>query len=322
VTRPLRIQHPGLWHHVVHRGVARQDVFLGDADREEFLALLGDCGERWALRTHAYALMPNHYHLLVLDEAGRLSRAMRHLNGVYTQRFNRRHGRDGPLLRGRYGSRVVQDGRYLLEVVRYVHLNPVRAGLAATAGEHMWSSHRWYLAGGGPECLVCDEILGRFAGDRSEARAGLDAFVHEVEPEGRPAPAGAGGAVFGDQAFVDGWRRSLRGRGRGGEDDREVPEARRLAGARLDDVLDAVCTRFSVEVAELRTGRRGTTNTPRRLALVLAADHTPATHRELAEAFRLRPSSVSSLVARYRRVLQKEPESAQALQAVAAGLRP
>ena len=120
----------------MNRGGSGQAVFLCDEDREGFLELVGTCTARWGLDTYALVLMTNHYHLLVHDVRGQLVRAMRHLNGVYTQRFNARHGRDGSLFRGRYRSRVVQEERYLAEVVRYIHFNPVRAKMVSRTGDY------------------------------------------------------------------------------------------------------------------------------------------------------------------------------------------
>ena len=104
MARPLRIQQRGLWHHAMNRGMERRAIFIDDEDAEAFLSLVGDGGERWGVWCHAACLMSTHYHLLLHDEGGLLSRAMRHIDGVFTQFFNRRRGRDGSLMRGRYRS--------------------------------------------------------------------------------------------------------------------------------------------------------------------------------------------------------------------------
>ena len=179
MARPLRIIEPGLWHHVMNRGRGGEPIFVDDDDRERFLALLGECWERWGVRTAAYCLMTNHYHALVIDEQSNLSRAMRHVDGVYTQWFNRRSGADGALMRGRYRSRVVQTEGYVGEVVRYIHTNPIEPGLCNRAGEYQWSSHRVYL--GLEQRPWCDhgtvlELLGLEVGEHIEA---FDVFVHE-----------------------------------------------------------------------------------------------------------------------------------------------
>ena len=140
MARPLRIDLPGNWHHVMNRGTARREVFVQDEDRHDFLELMVQCRLRWSVRTHAYVLMGNHYHLFLEDEHGFLSRSMRHLDGAYTQRFNRRHHRDGSLFRGRFASKLVQHERYGQVLVDYIHNNPVRAGLILEAEDYPWSS--------------------------------------------------------------------------------------------------------------------------------------------------------------------------------------
>ena len=126
MARPLRPEFPGAVYHLTSRGNARQPVFLDDADREAFLATLAEAAGRWGWLCHAHCLMTNHYHLLVETPRPTLARGMRDLNGVYTQRFNRRHGRPGHLFQGRYTAVLVERESHLLELCRYVVLNPVR----------------------------------------------------------------------------------------------------------------------------------------------------------------------------------------------------
>ncbi len=125
MPRPLRIEYPGAVYHLMNRGSARQKVFLGSADYREFLKTLSEAHDLWEIEVLAYCLMPNHYHLCLRTPRGNLSRVMRHIDGLYTQRFNRGHRRDGSLFRGRYKAILVDADEYLLAVVRYVHLNPV-----------------------------------------------------------------------------------------------------------------------------------------------------------------------------------------------------
>ena len=131
MARPLRIQYPGAWYHVMNRGASHQGIFLDDEDRKDFLKLLGETSKMWRIQVHAFCLLDNHYHLLIHTPLGNLSRSMRYVNGIYTQRFNRRHGNDGPIFRGRFKAILIDADSYLLEVVRYIHLNPVKANLVA-----------------------------------------------------------------------------------------------------------------------------------------------------------------------------------------------
>ena len=124
------------------RGDGKDDIYLKDSDRELFLEVLEDVKKHFNWTLHAYCLMDNHYHLLVETPDGNLSKGMRHLNGVYTQRFNREHGRAGHVFQGRYKAILVQKGSYLLELAHYIVLNPVRARMVKEAKDWFWSSYR------------------------------------------------------------------------------------------------------------------------------------------------------------------------------------
>ena len=118
MARPLRIEYPGAWYHVMNRGAGRKKIFNATPHYELFLTLLEEVSERFGAEIHAYCLMGNHYHLLLHTPEGNLQRSMRHLNGVYTQRYNRMRGTDGPLFRGRYKAIVVDADHYLLHLSR------------------------------------------------------------------------------------------------------------------------------------------------------------------------------------------------------------
>ena len=142
MARPLRIAYPGALYHVMSRGNARQPIFLDDIDRHSFFKNLERCIELHNLICHAYCLMDNHYHLLLETPDGNLSSAMRDVNGNYTQWFNTRHERVGHVLQGRYKAHVIEKEPYLLEVVRYIVNNPVRANLVTHPKDWKWSSYR------------------------------------------------------------------------------------------------------------------------------------------------------------------------------------
>lgn len=142
MARPLRIELAGGLYHVTSRGDGQNAIYLDDGDRQGWLRLLGEVCKRFNWRCHAHCLMTNHYHLVVETPDGNLSRGMRQLNGVYTQSFNRRHSRVGHVFQGRYKAILVEKESYLLELARYVVLNPVRAQLVVEAEEWAWSSYR------------------------------------------------------------------------------------------------------------------------------------------------------------------------------------
>ena len=178
MARPLRIEYPGAVYHITTRGNAYQDIFLDDADRERSLEILGQTIERFNWLCHAYCLMTNHYHLLIETVDPTLSRGMRQLNGVYTQAFNRRHEQVGHLFQGRYKAILVEKEAYLLELARYIVLNPVRAKMVKKPEEWEWSSYR-ATAGLSevPPFLTTDWILSQFADERKKAQRLYRRFV-------------------------------------------------------------------------------------------------------------------------------------------------
>ena len=140
--RPLRIEYSGAVYHVTSRGNAQQDIFDDDVDYREFLDVLCLVTRRFNWLIHAYCLMGNHYHLLVETPDGNLSAGMRQLNGVYTQRFNRRRERVGHVMQGRFKAIIVDKESYLAELCRYIVINPVRAGIKKRPEQWQWSSYR------------------------------------------------------------------------------------------------------------------------------------------------------------------------------------
>jgi putative transposase len=180
MSRPLRIEFAGGLYHVTSRGDGREAIFLGEEDRHLFLGVLSELVPDFNWAVHAYCLMDNHYHLLIETPDGNLSKGMRQLNGVYTQRFNRQHGRVGHVFQGRYKAIIVQKESYLLELARYVVLNPVRARMVRSPAEWPWSSYR-ATAGlcEAPFWLATDWLLSAFSARRSEAVARYAAFVAE-----------------------------------------------------------------------------------------------------------------------------------------------
>jgi REP element-mobilizing transposase RayT len=142
MARPLRLHVPGVACHVFARGNAKQCIFEDDVDYREFLERLARAIDRFGVDCLAYCLLWNHYHLLLVPREQPLSRAMQNLNSAYCGWFNRRHGRVGHVLQGRYGSRLIDDDSYMLAALRYIALNPVQAGQVARPEDWPWSSYR------------------------------------------------------------------------------------------------------------------------------------------------------------------------------------
>jgi REP element-mobilizing transposase RayT len=179
MSRPLRIEYAGAFYHVMNRGAGRKVIFEDPLeDRGLFLGVLGEAAHLWNIRIHAYSLMDNHYHLLIETPLPNLSRAMRHIDGVYTQRFNRRARRDGALFRGRYKSILVQKESYFLELVRYIHLNGVKAVKYPHPGLDPNCSHGEYMATRSrPQWLRTELALSFFEPGQSGVLTRFDAYV-------------------------------------------------------------------------------------------------------------------------------------------------
>jgi REP element-mobilizing transposase RayT len=248
VSRPLRLEHPGAVWHVTSRGNEKREVFRDDADRERWLGLLGKVVVLCAWRLHAYVLMGNHYHLLVETPVPSLSRGMRHLNGVYTQAFNRRHERVGHLFQGRFKSILVEKESHLLELLRYVVLNPVRAGLVRAPQEWPWSSYRATIGEApAPAWLETAWSLAQFGGSDPDARRRYRDFVGEGRGLPHPWSALRGQIYLGSEAFV----RDVLGHAKR-TGDREIPRPQREAGPpSLEQVLPAVLRALAMTGQEL-----------------------------------------------------------------------
>jgi putative transposase len=180
MPRGLRQQAADEIFHVTARGVRRTDLFRDDRDRSHFIELLRRVVQRRRWQCHAYCLMPNHYHLTLHTPEADLSVGMHWLNSCYAQRFNEKHGYEGHVFDRRFNSRLIESDAHLLEVMRYVVLNPVRAGLCSHPGEWPWSS---YGAAVGkvprPPFLVVDSWLKMFGSDLRRAASAFDEFVAE-----------------------------------------------------------------------------------------------------------------------------------------------
>ena len=204
MSRPLRIEYAGAVYHVTSRGNEKKPVFKDDHDREVFLNTLQHVNKRYNWNCHAYCLMTNHYHLLIETPEGNLSLGMRQLNGVYTQLFNKYHGRNGHLFQGRYKAILIQKDSHLLEVCRYVVLNPVRARMVDGPELWKWSS---YLATAGQAkshpCLTTDWVLGQFSGKRGKAESEYRQFIRWGIGEETIWTAVRGQALLGEDDFVE-----------------------------------------------------------------------------------------------------------------------
>jgi len=312
VARPLRIDFPGAYHHITTRGIAGHDLFVTDADREAFLRRLAEAHERWEVLIHGYCLMSNHLHLEVGTPRGELSRAMQWVLQSYAAHVNRKYNRTGHLFQGRYKSVLVEAESRLHELTRYIHLNPVRAGLTAHPADYRWSSYRSYI--GLAECpawLETAGTLGRFGTTRPEQVRRYRQFVESGAPED-PLREVVYGAVLGSRGFVERITKALAER-------RADPNIARLAQAAprpaVQAIFEAVAQRYGIEAGLLRrkSARR---NDARDVAIYLARHRWGVPLAQIGEFVGgLGPAAVSLA---HRRIAERLPRDAALRKRVAA----
>ena len=204
MSRPLRLEFTDALYHVTSRGDRREDIYDDETDRQIFLSIFAEGIERFNWLCYAYCLMDNHYHLLVQTPDANLSRGMRQLNGVYTQAYNRRHGKTGHLFQGRYKAILVDADAYLLELSRYIVLNPVKAGMVKRAGEWPWSSYQAMVGGiPAPPWLSRDYLLAQFSKQRKAAIRKYQIFVEEGIKNAPIWSQLTQQMYLGDKAFID-----------------------------------------------------------------------------------------------------------------------
>ena len=294
MSRPLRIEYPGAYYHVMNRGAARQQIFVNDQDRQRFLDLLGQTSQMWGIRVYAYCLMDNHYHLLLQTPDAPLSRAIRHIDGIYTQRFNRAHRRDGSLFRGRYRAILIEPEEYFMAVARYIHRNPVEAQRGVDMTRYRWSSHVGYLdKNRRAQWLNVDSLLSRFGKGRQGLTAYRRFMEEEVEEELREFYQGKYlWPILGAKDFVERVKGNINGRAKR---DEEISEARRLFRPGIADIVSATARVYGKREEEFSKKRRGHGNEARAMAIYLCRELGGHKLREIGAVFGLEKySSVSS----------------------------
>lgn len=282
MSRPLRIEYPGAVYHITSRGNERKAVFKDDQDRVNFLNALQHVNKRYNWICHAYCLMDNHYHVLIETPDGNLSLGMRQLNGVYTQLFNKRHLRTGHLFQGRYKSILIQKDSHLLEVCRYVVLNPVRARMVELPDAWKWSSYR---ATAGREaatpCLTTDWVLGQFSGKRSKAEQEYRKFAEWGIGKETIWREVKGQSILGEDDFVE----SLISHIKKHQDIPEIPRSHRYAHR---PSLDKLFTKKAL-----------LDKSKRNKMIVEAVFKYGYTQQQIAAHLRMHYSTVSNLVRGY-----------------------
>jgi REP element-mobilizing transposase RayT len=318
MPRQPRLDSPGLLQHVIVRGIERSDIFRDDGDRTRFVARLGKLLGETGTDCLAWALIPNHFHLLLRPNRGELSRFMRRLLTGYAVTFNRRHRRVGHLFQNRYKSLVCEEEPYLLELVRYIHLNPLRAGMVANLEEldrYPWCGHAVLLGNNVLNGQSVEEVLALFAGQIRTARHNYRRFLADGIRQGnRPelvggplrrrevsddasGPADFDGRVLGGRDFLE----SLRA-----EPD---PGDRKPQGMDLDTLRNRVADLFQLQPEDLgRRGRQSQNSEARALFCYLGVRSLRHTGVKVGAELAMGVSSVSRAVRRGEDLLASRPD--------------
>ena len=320
MARPLRIQFPDAWYHVMNRGKRGENIFTDNEDYKGFIELVKDCVDMWNVRVVAYCLMGTHYHILLQTPDANLSRCMRHIDGVYTQIFNRSHGLDGHLFRGRYKSILVDSDSYLLELLRYIHRNPIEAGMVDRLESYQWSSHKGYLSKSDKwNWLHKNYVLKMFSGHKKEAVIIYRNFVNKEIPEeiNRILGSRKWPTVIGKDSFID-WVKDtffLQKR------HTEVPESKTLAPD-VKKIKGEVCRLYNVNEEDLLVSKRGMRNEPRNVAIYLTKKLTGNSLEEIGREFGMNNySSVSTVIERTQKKAGIERSFRKRIEKLKVGLK-
>jgi REP element-mobilizing transposase RayT len=294
MARPLRIEYPGAFYHITARGNEQKDIVRDDKDRERFLEYLETAAGRYGAVIHVYCLMSNHYHLLLSTPEGNLSQIMRHINGAYTTWFNKRHNRFGHLFQGRYKAILVDADPYAGELSRYIHLNPVRAGIVRRPEQYQWSSYASYSGKAKPpRWLTTDWLLLYFGQKPDAARKAYAFFVNAAmgKEEEDPLKEATSSLILGKAGFVDDIRKKYLG---GKKGVKNIPALREIRKTSLEAITEAVGQEFRDE-PELA----------RKAALYLSHRHSGRPLQEIGSKFGIGESGVSQASGRFNVELER-----------------
>jgi putative transposase len=304
MARPLRMEYEGAFYHVTARGNERRRIYYGKADYEKFKTYLEEAQEKYGYLLHCYVLMTNHYHLIIETPMGNLSSVMHYINGSYTNYINIKKRRSGHLFQGRYKAILIDRDRYLLELSRYLHLNPVRAKLVERPEDYPYSSYSAYISKEKNEIVSPDLILGMVSKTKKDAISKYKDFVDraiggELEDPLKDVYAGM---MLGGTRFIKEALNRLR---EGDLDKKDISHRRALKAAyRLEEIMDSLCVYFAISRDELLGNKN---KRYRDIAIYLLKKHTGLTNRQVGELLgNISYSAVAKVYQRFSEKLEKD----------------
>jgi len=314
MARPLRVRFDGAWYHIMNRGASKKIIYHSSSDKHFFLELLAKISKKYQVEIHAYCLMNNHYHLIMRTPVGFLSEAMRQLGALYTQRYNYKYKKDGPLFRGRFKAILVSEEEYLLKLSRYIHRNPIEAGLVKQLKTYSWSSYPAYIGINKPASwLKLSEIKKHFA-KRKKANETYQAFVEQQNDEelrefydnARFLP------VLGDENYLEKVyklieNQSLSNEITMGNVKRSMPS--------LPKVLNAVANYYNMSYSKLCKNSQGQSNNVRVIAMIVCQETTMNTLKEIGKQMGgVSYASISMAIKRFKLKAKQKKEILEIIQ--------
>lgn len=296
MARPLRIEYPGAYYHITSRGNERKAIFKNKTDRNSFLSYLKSAYLRYGATIHVYCLMNNHYHLLIETPKGNLSKIMQHINSAYTTYYNVKHKRAGHLFQGRYKAILVDADAYAGELSRYIHLNPVRAGMVDMPEKYTWSSYQYYIGKKKkPDWLAIDFIQSYFEQKNLSVQKNYTNFVlaEILGNSDNPLEKTVASTILGDDSFIEKITdKYLSNR----KKDRELPALRELKKIERIDLV----------YKEVKNLIGYSDSISKKAALYICHQFSGKSLKEIGDHFGICDSAVTLASYRFKKVMQRD----------------
>lgn len=302
MARSLRIEYEGALYHVTARGNERKKIFFNPTDNEKFLQYISEAKKKYGIIVHCYVLMTNHYHLIIETPEANLSKAMHYINGSYTTYINIKRKRSGHLFQGRYKAILVARDNYLMELSRYIHLNPVRAGMVKKPEEHTYSSYKAYVSRKREKLLTTDLILGMMSPHKGEGKRAYYSFVEagigsELE---NPQKEVYGGIILGGTRFIKETLQRIKFEYLQKDG---ISERRALRSTHdIEEILEAVTSHFKKDKNEMINNKY---SDQRKMAIYFMKERTGANNNEIGKVFGRTSKAIAKSYERFRKEISK-----------------
>ncbi|MGA1865380.1 MAG: REP-associated tyrosine transposase [bacterium] len=314
MARPLRIEYEGAFYHITARGDEGREIYQSRSDYDRFKGFLKEARDKYSCIVHCYVLMRNHYHLLLETPKANLSKIMHSINSSYTTYFNNSKNQNGHMFQGRYKACLVEPDSYLLELSRYVHLNPVRAEIAERPEDYPYSSYRSYIQKDREDLVYRNLIWEMIA--KGKQKDGVNRYKEFVDStKGRvltnPLKHAHSGMILGEKAFIKMAKQRLKGMNMIKRDSPRPTDPHTFCNS--DSFIDRICSYFGKSMDDLFNEK----GEPRNIALYLVKKYTSLSNKEIGNLFgNISYSAVAKVYQRFRQKITCDPELAEKVKAI------